>query len=44
MMPLINVARKSGLEAKKIRDEFADYFSTTDYHGKINIGNYIFKI
>eukprot|EP00102_Acyrthosiphon_pisum_P012012 XP_008180991.1 PREDICTED: uncharacterized protein LOC103308758 [Acyrthosiphon pisum] len=30
MIPLRNVARKSGLEAKKIRDEFADYFSTTD--------------
>jgi len=30
MITLRNVARKSGLEVKNIKDEFADYFSTID--------------
>jgi len=30
IIPLRNFERKSVLEAKQIRDEFEDYFSTTD--------------
>lgn len=29
-MPLRKVARKSGLEAKTVRDTFAEYFTTYD--------------